>query len=71
MTESKIQKGVPIPTSKIAKRYPFKDMEVGDSFLTDAPQQWASAAAIVHGKRVGQKFTTRVENGGTRVWRIA
>ena len=71
MIETTIQKDIPIPSSKTKRRYPLKGMEVGDSFFTNAPQRYASAAAIVHGKRVGQKFTTRVENGGTRVWRIA
>ena len=28
----KINKGIPIPNSRIRREYPYEDMEIGDSF---------------------------------------
>jgi hypothetical protein len=68
----KIQKGIEIPLSA---KYPFPDMEVGDSFFIPANiAQTARMAAHQHGVRYGKKFCTRsVKEGkhkGVRVWRI-
>ena len=73
MTQIKIDKGVPVPgESRGANgKYPFGDMEVGDSFFVDIKQQSFCSAAAGYAKRHNKKFTTRSENGGTRVWRIA
>ena len=67
-----ITKGVPTPRGRKSK-YPFRDMEVGDSFF--AP---GSSVIGIHGcarRHRPMKFTCRsiVENGvaGIRVWRIA
>jgi hypothetical protein len=67
-----ITKGLPTPRGRKSK-YPFRDMEVGDSFF--AP---GSSVIGIHGcarRHRPMKFTCRsvVENGvaGIRVWRIA
>lgn len=67
-----ITKGMPTPRGRRSK-YPFRDMEVGDSFF--AP---GSSVIGIHGcarRHRPMKFTCRsmVENGvaGIRVWRIA
>lgn len=73
----KIEKGVPIPSSK--RGIPgggFREsMEVGDSYLcpSGTKQSSASSSAIRWAKDRGYKwkFTTRQQPDGTiRVWRI-
>jgi hypothetical protein len=74
MTQIKIDKGVPAPNehwSRNRVKYPFKSMEVGDSFFTETSRVAVTSAACGYARRNGVKFTTRSENGGTRVWRIA
>ena len=70
-----IEKGIPIPYfAGSATRYPWDEMDVGDSMFAPKPTSLASAATLA-GKRRGWKFSARTvtENGvkGTRVWRIA
>ena len=70
-----IDKNIPIPNGAprgAPPKYPFRDMEVGDSVLFPEAQQKIVAAAHVHGKFTGKKFKTRsTEDGGVRIWRIA
>ena len=63
-----IEKGVPLPAHGNA-RYPFRDMAVGDSFVSDRN---ISAAVSEAGKRLGLKFICRKQpDGSFRVWRVA
>ena len=79
----KLQSGIPIPPrSNIKERkrkYPFKDMQVGMSFLVpkkDAPNgidklmTRMGAAAHSAGKVFGFKFALRKMPDGVRVWRV-
>lgn len=53
-------------------KYPWPDMEVGDSVVLDTYQAAACRAATGWGKRHGKKFTTSaISERSTRVWRIA
>lgn len=74
-TEFTIEKDVPMPKvdNKRRGRYPFEEMEIGDSFFV--PEAVASANSLgssVHyfckGKK-SYKFSVRREQGGCRVWR--
>lgn len=73
-----IDKNVPIPTGQCGGRpakYPFLDMEVGDSFLLECSaddlakfqRRATNSANSLFGKG---HITTRQEAGGVRVWRI-
>jgi len=74
----KIDKNIPIPSREI--KYPFQDMEVGDSFAIDCEDikkvrimQASLIANINRSKYLKEKkFTTRTD--GTkmevRIWRI-
>lgn len=75
-----IEKGVPVPTlNAVRRRYPFAQMEVGDSFLVRADGQKARRArygtvkkcAYVFTERhgAGRVFTVRQVDDGVRVWR--
>lgn len=56
-------------------KYPFAEMEVGDSFFIPGSGEdvrlRVANAAMVHGKRNGKTFTSRKVDGGFRLWRSA
>ena len=69
-----IEKGIPAPEKYGVgrpSRYPFADMEVGDSFFVpDAPANRLACAATWATKRYNRRFITRVVEHGVRVWRV-
>lgn len=66
-----IDKGVDIPTSRT--RYPFSEMDPGDSILFESEKQAASArvAAVRFAQARSPEwgFTLRKVEGGWRLWR--
>lgn len=70
-----IEKNVPTPEhtgSGTKPKYPFSEMEVGDSFF--APGMKARAlinATQWHANKTGKKFTCATVEGGARCWRVA
>jgi hypothetical protein len=62
----KIEKDIPIPRPR--RKYPFEDMEVGDSVFVEGkrPQDFSS----YFWRYKPMKSTCRSLNGGTRIWRI-
>lgn len=69
-----IDKGVPIPPDGECFRrrytYPWADLQIGDSFLMPDASS-GSAQAYTRGLRDGRTYTTRLVEGGLRVWRTA
>ena len=76
-----LEKGVPISrpkSSKEQKKYPFKEMQVGDSFLTEkysakAMRKINTAAYHYRDKHTEPKpkFAIRkTEDGMMRIWRV-
>lgn len=68
----KIEKSVPIPegSGKGSKKYPFGEMEVGDSFYTENNGVVASVSYWRSRNAPNKEFVTRKEGEGRRVWRI-
>jgi len=80
----KIDKGIPIPNNVSSKgrptKYPWEDMEVGDSFLfpsnTISPLTSTFARNILNEKRHQlfmshpKRYLTRKTSEGYRCWRI-
>lgn len=66
----KIEKNIPIPESIQSgqRKYPFDEMEVGDSLYSD--NKAMRQAAYAYGRRKGIKLITRKEGTGYRAWRI-
>jgi len=63
-----VEKGIPVPV-----KYPFKHMEVGDSFEVPAhvKRTAINVAAKRHGNKYGMIFTIRfTEDRKLRCWRI-
>ena len=64
-----IEKGIPFPAR--GSKYPFADMEVGDSFLapdTKIASVYNAAHAYAHKHKVSLRVRATPE--GVRVWRI-
>lgn len=73
MSDFKIDKKIPYPEipSSYRNRYPFRSMNVGDSFAlgTDELLHVRTASAWF-GRRNDMKFSTRKHDGAYRCWRI-
>ena len=72
----KIEKSVPMPDQGIGKpKYPFGDMEVGDSFWAPVSSERLTNATSHWREKLGHKYSVRVEEqdgvSGARVWRTA
>lgn len=78
-----IENDIPVP-SKCVKRarrakYPVAELEIGQSFFVTVPpgktncqlQNALSGSAHYITKKTGRRFTSRVVEGGVRIWRIA
>jgi hypothetical protein len=65
-----IESNVPLPEERKRNAYPYKVMEVGDSFLVEqAKIQIVCNANYRAGKALDKKFIARREGEGVRVWR--
>lgn len=69
----KIEKGVPLVRHG-ATKYPWRSMEVGDSFFVPTKRAKFAGQVGVAQRTTGFKFSTRCETKdgveGCRVWRI-
>lgn len=65
----KIEKGVPVPPGR--DKYPWADMDVGDSFFVATDKVENFKRNVYAKNRNGKMFTARAEGNGVRVWRTA
>lgn len=72
-----IDKGIPVPPANMRRKfkYPWRDMDVGDSFFV--PEELAASASrsgrfygLRHGKKFSRGAVTEGGVKGVRVWRI-
>jgi hypothetical protein len=68
-----IEKNIPLPVAKKGRtaKYPWGQLEIGDSFLVNASTRSMSVQASAAGKRFERSFSCRTVDGGVRVWRTA
>lgn len=66
----KIDRNIPIPEVQKCI-YPWKTLEVGDSFLMPGPPKNVNSSVSAAGRRYGRKFSYRKTAEGMRVWRVA
>jgi hypothetical protein len=69
----KIDKGVPIPD--IGGMYPFKEMEIGDSFFVEClaknvTRKANSILGSARNRRTNGRYKVRTVEGGVRCWRV-
>ncbi len=70
MSKFVIEKDIPAPKGRNTK-YPFDDMEIGDSFVApNTARSNLSAAASAAGRKLRRKFVTADTENGPRVWRV-
>ena len=63
----RVDKGVPLPWH----RYPWDEMEVGDSFFVPDKTPASISSPRLHAERsLGIKTISRAVDGGVRVWRV-
>jgi hypothetical protein len=72
----KVDKNIPIPAAKPGHgntRYPWRTMEVGDSFLfrSKTKQNSYSQVSVHNGKLHPKRFVTKTTPEGYRCWRVA
>lgn len=66
-----IENGIPLPPPRMrAAKYPFNEMEVGDSFFVPDTNRSFTGAMLSSSKRSGRRFATRMIDGGIRVLRV-
>lgn len=69
-----IDRGVPLPSETRGAKaiYPFRDMQLGDSFLLPATVKYPTQVCTTGNLRHSPKrFTCRKTAEGYRIWRIA
>lgn len=68
----KIDKNIPAPEFKRGDRfkYPFHKMEVGDSVFFQTTSQQPYRSAHMYGRRNSQRYVTKLEGNGRRIWRV-
>lgn len=65
-----VEKNIPIPLEKKRNAYPYKKMDIGESFFVgDTKMQIVCNANYRASKSTGMKFIARREGDGVRVWR--
>ena len=66
-----IEKNVPLPITMKKTRYPFEQMEIGDSIVFDLRDKQCVAQAATHLKQRNPEwnYTTRREGNNFRLWR--
>lgn len=63
-----IEKNIPLP---IDDRFPFHEMEIGDSFFTTLDAVTAYNAAMSAERMFGHRYCGAREKAGVRIWRTA
>ena len=71
-----IDSNIPVPVGKLTgRKYPFAEMQVGDSFFAPVSMAKIRNALAHHKMGTGVRFAVRTvtENGvdGARCWRVA
>jgi hypothetical protein len=66
----RIEKNIPMPVVKKQNKYPFAEMEVGDSFFVKGVKEATIRAySHVQARKLNRTYIVRAENEGVRVWR--
>lgn len=66
----KIDKDIPIPIRQSLKLWPFKLMEIGDSFWVEGIPRKLQQLLVKQQRRDGRKYRTKAEGIGLRIWRV-
>jgi hypothetical protein len=65
-----IEKNVIIPPARVKRNYPYREMNIGDSFFVEDDKLSSVCNTNNRMQRLlGWRFTARTEGNGVRVWR--
>ena len=70
----RIDRNIPFPPPSTRGRlpiYPWRILEVGESFLVDSSKVSMHSQASLMGAKTGKRFSVRSTEAGLRVWRTA
>lgn len=68
----KVESGITVPIQGRKPKYPWREMNVGDSFEVKRPLYLMSKLALSAGRTIGARYTCRtVGKNRTRIWRFA
>jgi len=72
-TKAPIERGIPVPTrERKPRRYPWRELEVGESFVYLGNPRAAYPHAQKQSERLKRTFyAAAIGDGRVRVWRIA
>jgi hypothetical protein len=78
MKNFKIEKNISIPHKQTCKKYPFREMEIDDSFLVENYSRGKMNNILSAGRNFAAKsgdcthykFATRKEGNNIRIWRV-
>lgn len=69
-----VSRDVPIPPPEGGRGavpiYPWRDIDVGESFVHPGSRNAATAMIQYATKQTGRRFTSRKEGSGYRIWRV-
>lgn len=68
-----VEKGHPVPKDRRRWKYPWRDLEVGDSFFVpkvDRTLKQMQNVTYCKNRNKAKRFVCRPIDGGTRVWRV-
>jgi len=70
-----IEKGIPIfdgrPRANAQRiKYPWADLEVGDSFFAEINTNALRTNSLYHAKKLNKEFVIRKDGNGSRAWRV-
>jgi len=68
----KIDKNIPSPTEHHSTKYPWMDMEIGDSIFVEGETGIGPAADSARhwGRNNKKRLCSRIEGTGVRIWRV-
>jgi hypothetical protein len=66
----RVDRGIPMPAPH-ARKYPWKELEIGDSFLMGGKPRQVAHAVSRASRAYKRKFSYRKTSEGVRVWRTA
>lgn len=68
----KIDKNIPLPAKREHLTYPFKELEVGDSFeVPEGKEMSVRSLVSIRNGRGKEQYSVRTIDGIVRAWRIA
>lgn len=68
-----IEKGIPVPKEIYGRRrkYPWREMSIGDSFVVELRRSSVHCAISGANRRTGMRFIARkTDDGRYRIWRV-